>query len=155
MKRINPDYIEAISHHMNSCPFWTLMSMKIGSLEWGISEIVMEVEDKHLQPMGIAHGGVLATIVDTTSYWAVYPQLEEGMGLTTLEMKLNYLSPPIKGRIVGHGRCIRLGQNVALADARILDSEGRLLSYGTTTMLILEGADYSPYPDFAPKSGAE
>jgi len=151
MRQINPEYVKAMSDLINHCPYWNLVSMKILRLAWGVSELTMEVSEKHLQPMGIAHGGVLATIVDSTSFWAAYSQVEEGTGLTTVEMKLNYLGPATPGRITGRGECIRLGSTMALADARILDSEGRLLSYGTTTMLLLPGAEANYHRNLPPK----
>lgn len=101
--------------------------------------------------MGIVHGGVLASLIDSTTFWAVYPRLEKGMGLTTVEMKLNYLAPAREGRLIGAGKCIKLGKTTALAEARITDSEGRLIAYGTATMLVLKGVDIPPYRDFSPK----
>ncbi len=151
MKRINPEYLKRISEQINSSPYWSLLSMKIEDLGWGVSEVAMEVAEKHLQPMGIAHGGVLASLVDSATYWAVCPRLEKGTGLTTVEMKLNYLASVREGRLIGEGKCIKLGKTTALAEAKILDLEGRLLSYGTATMLVLKGVDVPAYRDFSPK----
>jgi uncharacterized protein (TIGR00369 family) len=151
MKRINPEFVKAISHYMNNCPYWSLISMKLKALEWGYSELIIEVSEKHLQPMGIVHGGVYASLVDSTSYWSAFSQLDEGMGLTTVEMKLNYLSPISEGLLLGKGRCLKLGKQIALAEAHIFDPGGLLVCYGTTTMMIIERIDRKGLKDLPPK----
>jgi hypothetical protein len=46
------------------------------------------------------------------------------MGLTTVEIKVNFLAPTQKGKLVAKGRCIRLGKTLALGDAEIRNNEG-------------------------------
>ena len=62
--------------------------------------------------MGI--GGVIASVIDAATFWAVFPQVKDGMGLTTVEIKVNYLAPVPKGKVVAKGRCIKIGKTLAL-----------------------------------------
>jgi uncharacterized protein (TIGR00369 family) len=87
----------------------------------------------------MVHGGVFSSVVDAAAFWAVFPLLEEGLGLTTVEMKLNYLAPASKGTMVARGKCLKLGKTLALGQTEVTDGEGRLLAYGTATLMVIPG----------------
>jgi uncharacterized protein (TIGR00369 family) len=135
--RLNPKYIEAISTVVNRSPYFSLLSMEIKDLDWGTCVLEMELEEKHLQPFGYVHGGAIASLIDASAFWAVFPQVQDGMGLTTVEIKVNYLAPVQKGKLVAKGRCIKIGRTLALGEASISGSEGNLLAHGTATMMIV------------------
>jgi len=123
--------------------------MKIKELDWGTSVLEVELEEKHLQPFGYVHGGAIASVMDAATFWAVFPQVRDGMGLTTVEIKVNFLAPVREGRLVVKGRCIKIGKTLALGDATIYDAKGNLLAHGTATMMIVpdlkvEGQDKLP-----------
>ncbi|MGQ9654977.1 MAG: PaaI family thioesterase, partial [Thermodesulfobacteriota bacterium] len=88
---LNPDYAEALRRVVNRCPYFTLLSMEIQELQWGTSLVGLDLREKHLQPFGRVHGGVIASVVDAAVFWAVFTEIEDGKGLTTAEVKLNYL----------------------------------------------------------------
>jgi uncharacterized protein (TIGR00369 family) len=111
--------------------------MKIKELEWGTSVLEVELEEKHLQPFGYVHGGAIASVMDAATFWAVFPQVKDGMGLTTVEIKVNFLAPVREGRLVVKGRCIKIGKTLALGDATIYDAKQNLLAHGTATMMIV------------------
>jgi uncharacterized protein (TIGR00369 family) len=147
--RLNPKYTEAISTLVNRSPYFSLISMEIKDLEWGTSVLEVELEEKHLQPFGSVHGGAIASVIDAATFWAVFPQVKDGMGLTTVEIKVNYLAPVHKGKVVAKGRCIKMGRTLALGEAYINSAEGNLVAHGTATMMILpdlkvEGQDKLP-----------
>ena len=52
----------------------------------------------------MVHGGIRASLVYEAAFWAVYPQMVEGIGLTTVEIKLNYLAPVSEVRLIGRGQ---------------------------------------------------
>lgn len=135
--QLNPKYTEAIASLVNECPYFSLLSMKIRDLQWGTSLLEVQLEEKHLQPFGMVHGGAIASVVDAAAFWAVFPQVEKGMGLTTVEMKLNYLAPVKEGKLVAEGRCIRIGKTLALGEAQVRDEKGNLVAHGTATMMVL------------------
>lgn len=123
--------------------------MEIKNLQWGVSLLEVQLEEKHLHPFGFIHGGAIASLMDAAGFWAVFPQVERGMGLTTVEIKVNFLSPAQKGRLVAKGRCIRLGKTLALGETEIRNTEGGLVAHGTATMMIvsdlkLEGSEDLP-----------
>lgn len=135
--KLNPQYVEAVAKVVNQSPYFSLLSMEIKDLQWGISLLEIQLEEKHLQPFGFVHGGAIASIMDAATFWAVFPQVENGMGLTTVEIKVNFLAPTQKGKLIAKGRCIRLGKTLALGDTDIRNSEGGLVAHGTATMMVV------------------
>jgi len=135
--QLNPKYTKAISTLVNRSPYFSLISMKIKELKWGTSVLEVELEEKHLQPFGYVHGGAIASVIDAATFWAVFPKVKDGMGLTTVEIKANFLAPVKEGKLMVKGRCIKIGRSLALGEAYVHSAEGNLIAHGTTTMMIV------------------
>jgi len=151
MKKMNPDYIRAVRGIVNACPYFTLLSIEIMDLGWGESLIEIHVQEKHLQPFGIVHGGVFSSLVDAAAFWAVYTQVPEDLGMTTVELKLNYLAPLVSGRMIAKGRSIRVGKTLCLGEASISNEGGFLLAHGTSTMMLLRDLKIQGDSEWPPK----
>jgi uncharacterized protein (TIGR00369 family) len=149
MRNLNPEYVEAVRKYVNVCPYFSLLSIQIKDLSWGESRIEIQAQEKHLQPFGIVHGGVFASLLDAAAFWAVYSEVPEDLGMTTVELKINYLAPLSTGRMSAKGRSLRVGKTICLGEASIVSEEGTLLAHGTSTMMILkdlkiQGAEHWP-----------
>jgi len=136
-RRLNPDYLSKVFRHVNTCPYFGLLSIELKSLEWGRSYLEVEIQEKHMQPYGMVHGGVHASIVDAACFWALWTQVDGDVGLTTVEMKLNYLAPVKEGRMIAKGKSIRIGRTLGLAEAFVVDHKGGLVAHGTSTLMVL------------------
>ena len=91
-----------------------------------------------LNLIGTVHGGYAATILDSALALSVLSTLDADSNFTTLEIKVNYVRPITPGMPVrAEGTVVHSGRRVATSEARLTDSEGRLLAHGTTTCLIL------------------
>ena len=81
----------------------------------------------------------ISTLVNRSPYFS----------LISMEIKVNYLAPVQKGKVVAKGRCIKMGRTLALGEAYINSAEGNLIAHGTATMMIIpdlkvEGQDKLP-----------
>jgi uncharacterized protein (TIGR00369 family) len=151
IKKLNPDHVAAVVRTANTCPFFTLLSMEIRSLGPGESHLEVGVQEKHFQPYGMVHGGVCASLVDASAFWAVYPLMAEDIGLTTVELKLNYLAPVSEGRLICKGKSIKAGNTICLAEASVEDDKGNLVAHGTSTMMIIPSLKLHGQSQFPPK----
>lgn len=149
-RELNPEYKEAVAKVVNRSPYFSLLSMAIKDLTWGGSLLAIELEEKHLQPFGNVHGGAIASIVDAATFWATFPQVDRGMGLTTVEIKVNYLAPVQKGRLLAEGICIKIGKTLAFGEAFVRHENGKLIAHGTSTMMVLPGLTVPGYEDLPP-----
>lgn len=149
-EELNPKYKEGVAKVVNISPYFSLLSMEIKDLKWGTSFLEVQLEEKHLQPLGNVHGGVIASVIDAATFWATFPQVENGLGLTTVEIKVNYLAPVQKGKLKAEGRCIKMGKTLALGEALVKDQEGKLIAHGTSTMMVLPGLTVEGYQELPP-----
>jgi len=92
-----------------------------------------------LNPLGGVHGGWALTLIDSATGCAAHTLLPTGVGYTTVETKANF-TRPIKhdtGRVRAEGRVVGRGRQIMSAEGRLLDSTGRILAHGTSTLMVL------------------
>ena len=151
MQQINPAFTERLYSMINSSPYPVLLSMTVREIEIGRCTFEINIDEKkHWQPYGIVHGGVIASLIDTATFWSVYLNLEgESTGLVNVDLKLNYLAPVVTGKLVVIGEQIRLGKTLGLAEARVTDERGTLIACGLSTLMVIPGKNLksdSPMP---------
>lgn len=89
-------------------------------------------------PMGGVHGGWAMTVLDSALGCAVHSALPAGQGYTTVEVKTNLTRAPKSGETYRcEGHLITLGRRTGTAEAKLMDDQGRVVAFGTTTCLIL------------------
>lgn len=114
MKRLNEKLKEA--------PLWKLIDMRIASLEWGRSEMTMDIKDTYLNVMGTCHGGVIAAFADTVMGSALYST--GAAASATIEMNINFLEPVVAGQVLtGRGEVLRKGKTTAVIRADLFVGE--------------------------------
>ena len=152
MKTINPEYIERVNQLVNRCPYFDLLSMKIQEVGARFSVLEIDLATKHLQPFGFVHGGVFASIIDAAAFWSLFYEIEDQeTGVTTVDLKLNYLAPAVSGKLVAKGRQIKLGKTLGYAEAEVTDVNGKILAHGTSTVILLPGQGLTADPPLPPK----
>jgi len=116
------------------------LGYQIVAAENGRAVVAATPSEKHLNPDGIVHGGLAATLLDTCMGLAVRTTLEKGIAATTLELKISLIRAvtPQTGEVRAEGSVLSRGRRVSTAEGRLTDGAGRLLAHGTTTCLILE-----------------
>jgi len=139
MQQPNDDYINKLIELVNTSPYPHHLRMQLVSISVDEAVVKLKTEQCHLQPFGIVHGGVLATLVDTATFWSVFLRLPEDAGLVNIDLKLNYLKSISTGLMTAQGRCIRAGRTINYAEASVKDKEGNLIAHGTSTLMVLPG----------------
>lgn len=135
----DPDYIQELIQLVNTSPYPAHMSMRLGDIAMDHARIELDTGPCHLQPFGIVHGGVLATLIDTATFWAAFMRIPENAGLVNIDLKLNYLKPVTTGRMEARGRTIRSGKSISYAEATVVDANGETVAHGTSTLMTLPG----------------
>ena len=94
----------------------------------------------HYNPIATVHGGYHATLLDSAMGCAVQTLCEAGRAYTTLEFKIHCVRPltELTGPVRAEGKVISSGRRMATAEGRLVDSEGRLYSHGTTTCMLFD-----------------
>ena len=66
--------------------------------------------------------------------------LAEGESFTTVELKINFFRPVLKGRLSAEARVVRSGANLGYVECDVKDGEGRLLARAASTCMKLREA---------------
>lgn len=135
----NPAYVLALRESVKQAPYPNLIGMTIASIELDRCRIDLDLGERHLQPFGIVHGGVLATLIDTATFWAGFMRLPEDAGLVNVDLKLNYLKAVVGGQLRAEGECLRAGRQISYTTASVYDASGELVAHGTSTLMALPG----------------
>ena len=120
-------------------PVAELIGVEVERAEGGESVTTMVAEERHSNPMGTIHGGILCDLADAAMGMAYYSTLAPGESFTTLELKINFLRPFWTGRLVARGRVVSRGRTVGMTECDVEDDEGRLIARASSTCLTLRG----------------
>ncbi len=119
-------------------PISELMNFGLAELSEGHAVFTVEPAEYHYNPIGVVHGGLAATLLDSAMGCAVHSTLPAGVGYTTLEIKVNYIRPLTTktGVVRCVAKVIHVGGRTATAEGRVVDAGGKLYAHGTTTCII-------------------
>jgi uncharacterized protein (TIGR00369 family) len=119
-------------------PIALTLGFRLAEVSPGFALFTMTPQVRHYNPLGIVHGGVASTLLDSCMSCSVQTHLEKGYGYTTLELKVNFVRPVLEktGPIRAEGRSIYVGRRSATAEGKIVDAKGTLYAHGVTTCMI-------------------
>jgi uncharacterized protein (TIGR00369 family) len=120
-------------------PIARLIGFKLVSVKPGEARVEFQATDAHANPMGTLHGGVLCDIADAAMGIAYSSNLDDGESFTTLELKINFLKPIWKARLLAVGHVLKQGRTVGLVECHITDDKGSLVAHATSTCMTLRG----------------
>jgi uncharacterized protein (TIGR00369 family) len=121
-------------------PFATLLGFELAEVEEGRAVFAVTPDEFHYNPIGVVHGGLAATLLDSATGCAVQSTLEPGVVYTTLEVKVNFARPMTRdtGRVLCTATVVHRGRTVATAEGRVVaEATGKLLAHGTATCLLM------------------
>jgi uncharacterized protein (TIGR00369 family) len=96
-----------------------------------------------LNPLGGVHGGWALTLIDSVTGCAAHTTLPPNVGYATIETKANFSRPiaPDTGRVRAEGRVVGKGRTIISSEGRIVDTRGRLLAHGTSTLMVFRAEE--------------
>ncbi|OYT34622.1 hypothetical protein B6U96_12575 [Archaeoglobales archaeon ex4484_92] len=104
--------------------------------------IVVELEldkNKHLQALGTAHGGVIATLLDSAIGLNInYKLFKMGKIAVTVQLNVQYIKPVNSGKIIGEGFILYIGDKIAIGQGQVLNEDEERIAYGSATYYILK-----------------
>jgi uncharacterized protein (TIGR00369 family) len=119
--------------HFNSSNTANQFGFELTKAETGRVVMSMLVDARHLQILGVVHGGVLAALADTAGGLASYMAYPTGTRVVTIEMKINYLEAVERGTLEADARVVRSGKHVAVVDCDVRDENRRLVAKALMT----------------------
>ena len=123
------DYLQAmVEGRIPPPPISSLVQMELVSAEHGRVEFACTPDESAYNPIGVVHGGLVCTLLDSVAGCAVHSTLPAGVGYTSLEIKVSYLRPVRHGggELTAIGRVTKPGRRAAFADGEVRDADEAL-----------------------------
>ena len=95
-------------------------------------------DESFYNPIGMIHGGLLCTLLDSVAGCAAHSLLPARAGYSSIEIKVNFLRAvhADSGELTATGRVVKPGRRVMFAEAQAVDAAGKLVGSATSTLLI-------------------
>jgi len=114
--------------------FGELLGYDLVHFEEGEIRTSLMIEDKHISPAGVAHGGVISAFVDFSMGAALFTKLQPGERCSTIEFKINYLSPVNLGEKIYCDAKIKFkGRSHAVTECHVFREEGKDVAFAVGT----------------------
>jgi acyl-CoA thioesterase len=102
----------------------------------GRSRVELVVSDQHLRTRGIAHGGLVATLMDTALGWAAGSKAPDGLDVVTAQLNINFIRPARPGELlIAWGEVQHAGRRTAVVRGEIQTGDGALIATGSGTLM--------------------
>ena len=115
--------------------FYQLLGLEIVEAKPGYSKLRVRFRKALAHAGGVGHGGVLASIADSCIACALFGMIENpaDLGISTIELKVNYLRPFREGEMIAEGRILQKGSSIAVGEMDVHDGKGILYGKGIAT----------------------
>jgi len=120
---------------LDQVPFARLLGIEVDSVDPGHAVLSMKLRHEHMRNNAIAHGGVIATLIDSAMAIAIMALLEENERTVTVDLTIHYLRPVPEGSAKASARVVRAGRRVVTVSAELFDGEGKLAATAISTYL--------------------
>jgi uncharacterized protein (TIGR00369 family) len=103
------------------------LEAKLIRIEAGEVEIALPYGDKVTQQQGGFHGGAMGALADIAGGYAALTVAPEGMEVTTVEYKINFLSSKQQGELRAVGKVVKGGKRIIVTTAEVfhIDAQGQ------------------------------
>jgi uncharacterized protein (TIGR00369 family) len=86
---------------------------------------------------GQVHGGILATVMDTTMAWAVFSKLEENLNCTTINLDIQYIHPAKQPPLYCSAETSQYTRRLCFVRSEIRNADGQILAAAQATFRII------------------
>lgn len=142
-------YLERLQESVEELPFFRLIGLQVVDIQPGRS--VLSIEHRHdlTQPVGILHGGVTATLIDSGIAYAFLARDENrelvraGGSLVAVDLRVKFFRPVSRGTITCTSTVTRMGRRILHGESVVTNEEGKEVARGDSTYTTVTRNDYT------------
>ena len=120
-------------------PIAATLGFELVEAEEGKTIFTCTPGEHHYNPIGMVHGGLVSTLIDSATGCAVHTTLPKGTGYSTVNLSVDMLRPitDTTGTLRIEGSVVHRGSRIAIAAAEVIgEKDGKVYARGQTTCLI-------------------
>lgn len=103
----------------------------------GHAIVHIDCSQRHHNPMGRVHGGLISALADAAMGIAFGRTLLEQEDFSTIEMKVNFVRPVISGRLTATARVVDRGLRIGFVDCQITNPKGKRVATAQSTCTVI------------------
>jgi acyl-CoA thioesterase len=112
------------------------LGIKILEAHQGRSALEMVVSADHLRSLDMAHGGVIASLLDSASGLAAHSLAPLDQVTLTVQLNVNYIRPAFQGETLrAVGKILHSGRRTAVVTSELRTAAGDLVASSSATMM--------------------
>ena len=97
----------------------------------------VRIDDRHLQPLEVVHGGVYAALAESlASHATAYAVHKQGRVALGMSNDTSFLRPVSAGVVHAHAERLHGGRTTWVWDVRLTDDDGRLCATSRVTVAV-------------------
>lgn len=134
------DYLTAmLEGRLPGPPIAQTLGFTLTRIAEGEAWFSCEPHESHYNPIGVVHGGLVCTLLDSALGCAGHTLLPAGAGYTSIEIKVSYLRAvsPASGTLLAHGWVTKPGRRVMFVDGDVRDATGKLVATASGSCLVM------------------
>lgn len=143
------DWPEFIKNHFATVPFFQFMNVTVLHTSRGQAKLKIPMKPQYANTYGIAHGGIVAALVDMASGVALRTLK---VRIVTVETSTTYFTPgSLHDELIAEAQLAHEGRRLLHADVNVFNSEGILIAKGKAIYYVLgeDTGEYSTVEDCA------
>lgn len=121
---------------MKDNPFWEHIHLEVLSSSNGTANVKCNVFESILNSSGTVHGGVLATLIDTSIGNAILSTLDSNQSTVTVDLNIKYIKPARGDALLAKASLSHKGGKLVFGSSEIFD-DNNLVAIGSATFMIL------------------
>lgn len=127
-----------LSGELPGAPIASHLGMELTEVGNGTVTFRCRPDESHYNPIGMVHGGLVATLLDSALGCATHTTLPAGTGYTSIEIKVNFLRPVTSdsGPLICTGNVTKAGRRVAFAEGDVVDRHDKTVATASGSLLI-------------------
>ena len=129
--------INSMLERINSVPITETLKMQILRLDRGECEAFIPRDTMWDGIFQTFHGGILATIADSITCWAILTKIGSDRKVATTDFNIRFLRP-CKTDVRCVAKVIKSGRTLSLAEAEIYDMDDKLVAVSQVNYISLE-----------------
>ena len=135
--KITAAQLRRIQKAVATVPFAQLLRIELDDVGRGTATLGLNVRKELTQNHGVVHGGVIASLIDTATAFAIISLLDPGERVTTVDLTISYLRPLRTGRITAVAKVVRAGRRLFVASAEVFDGDKKPAATALSTYIKL------------------
>ena len=125
-EKLDQKLTDELRQKLKHIPYANLLGIELQKVTPGTATLSLEIREELKRNNGIAHGGAIASLIDTATAFATLSVLNPDQRYTTIDLTINYLRPLINGKATATAKVVRNGRRILAVSADVFDESGNL-----------------------------